>query len=456
MGEMSSPEAAAQKDKQEEKSMSSKMTVLTLSLIFSLIFIPIPALAQNIAPTLDSSFMGAYGCNELVQSDGYNAVGTTSCDYPAATTFSGTDSWNWSGDVGSYYLSFCGYRNSDGTYYPFGDPILPLSGSSDCHWIAGGYDYVYHNGSFVPGGRGGKTTWFSLIMETAKEDAYALGHSPTGPILAKFWFSVFDEDHEVFEKAVVDGNVMIRDRVGNIYIANGNLITKYGPVSKNNPIKLLYTKSIPNAYITAMSADQYLDVYVTGSTNGGIPVVFAPQPQPGGGSDAFLTVLSPRGDRIVYSTYIGGSDDDFAVGVRPGSVMGTEKSYDWDGRYSCPGEGDPNCSEFVFVSQFGPFRNSSLLPAKAAFNSRKIGTTTTRKVVFKSLGDTPLNVTGVQISGAAYAQRNTCTAPVNPDKTCAITISFTPLSSGEHDGTLIVTSDSLLSPQQVTLTGAGK
>jgi Abnormal spindle-like microcephaly-assoc'd, ASPM-SPD-2-Hydin len=430
------------------------MKQILLTLAFSLILVAVPSPAQNIAPTLDSSFMGALGCNKLVQSDGYSAVGVTSCDSPAATTFSGADRWNWSGDVGSYYLSFCGYRNSDGTYYPFGDPILPLSGSSDCHWIAGGYDYVYHNGTFVPGGKGGKT-WFSLIMETAKEDAFALGHSPTGPIIAKFRYSVFDDDWEVFEKAVVDGNVMIRDRVGNVYIANGNLITKYAAPAEKKPIKLLYTKTIPNASITAMVADQYLNVYVTGTTSGGIPVLYAPQPQPGGGVDSFLTVLSPQGDRIVYSTYLGGSGDDVATGVGGGRVMGTEKSYDWDGRHNCPGDTYANCSEFVFVSQFGPFRNSSL-PAKQAFGSHKVGVTTTRKVLFKNLGDAPLNITGIQVSGAAYAQRNTCTAPVNPDKTCAITISFTPLSSGEQDGTLLVISDSLLSPQQVTLTGAGK
>jgi hypothetical protein len=114
------------------------MKQILLTFAFSLFLVAVPSPAQNIAPTLDSSFLGALGCNELVQSDGYNAVGVTSCDYPAATTFSGADGWNWSGDVGSYYLSFCGYRNSDGTYYPFGDPILPLSGSSDCSWIAGG------------------------------------------------------------------------------------------------------------------------------------------------------------------------------------------------------------------------------------------------------------------------------------------------------------------------------
>ena len=281
-----------------------------------------------------------------------------------------------------------------------------------------------------------------------------MGQSPTGPILAKFR-RLYDEDWEVFEKAAVEGNVMIRDRVGNIYIANGNLITKYAAPAEKKPIKLLYTKTIPNASITAMVADQYLNVHVSGTTSGGIPVLYAPQPQPGGGVDSFLTVLSPQGDRIVYSTYLGGSGDDVATGVGGGRVMGTEKSYDWDGRRNCPGDTYANCSEFVFVSQFGPFRNS-VLPAKLAFGSHKLGGTISRKVFFKSLGDTPLHVTGVQISGAAYAQRNTCSAPVNPDKKCAITISFTPLSSGEQDGTLVVVSDSLLSPQQVTLSGAGK
>ncbi len=430
------------------------MKQILLTLAFSLILVAVPSPAQNIAPTLDSSFLGALGCNELVQSDGYNAVGVTSCDYPAATTFSGADRWNWSGDVGSYYLSFCGYRNSDGTYYPFGDPILPLSGSSDCSWIVGGDNYIYHNGEFFDGSWGTETNW-TLVMMTGKDDAFVLGSTGTGPILAKFSGNYIDMNGRILVKPVVGGSVMTRDKAGNIYFASGNQITKYAPASPKKPLKLLYTKSIPNAYIASLYVDQYLDLYVTGTTSGGIPVLYAPQPQPGGGVDSFLTVLSPQGDRIVYSTYLGGSGDDVATGVGGGRVMGTETSYDWDGRHNCPGDTYANCSEFVFVSQFGPFRNSGL-PAKLAFGSRKLGVTTSRKLLFKSLGDTPLHVTGVQISGAAYAQKNTCSAPVNPDKKCAITISFTPLSSGEQDGTLVVVSDSLLSPQQVTLTGAGK
>jgi hypothetical protein len=233
-------------------------------------------------------------------------------------------------------------------------------------------------------------------------------------------------------------------------------VTKYNP----DVNKVVYAVTLPGALIGSIYVDAYSQVYLSGGTNGGLPVLYAPQPILGGDYDAFLTVLNPTGKRIVYSSYLGGKGTDYAAGVSADQlgnayIAGTDLSYEWDGRPGCDPGGGANCSEMFYVATFGPFRNSSVAN-KLKFGARQVGTTTAKKILFKNLGNVPLNVSSVQVSGSEYAQINTCNVPIKPDKTCAITVSFTPFSSGEHDGSVIVVSDSLTSPQQVALTGNGQ
>jgi hypothetical protein len=410
-----------------------------------------PAIAQSVAPTLDVGFALAFGCNELAESDGVHSVGVTSCDNPAATNFDGLD-FDWSGDVGSYYLSFCGLRNGDGTYFPFGEPILPYSGSSDCSWIVGGDNYIYHNGTFFDGSEGLPTLWYKVITN-AKGDAFVLGNTSGGLILAKF--RGFDNTR-ILTRAGIGGSAMTRDKGGNLYVASGNHVTKYAPDAS----KVVYSTSIANTNINSIAVDAFGQLYITGTTEGGLSVVNAPQPQLGGATDGFIAVLSPKGNRIEYSSYLGGKGNETATGIsvdKDGNayIAGTDLSYAWDGRPDPCDSGDANCSEMYYVAAFGPFHNSSL-PTKVAFGRRQVGTTIAKKVLFKNTGNVPVSVSEIQISGGEYAQTNTCTVSVKPDKTCAITLFFTPLSQGEHDGTMVVTSSSLSSPQQTVLTGAGK
>ena len=58
-------------------------------------------------------------------------------------------------------------------------------------------------------------------------------------------------------------------------------------------------------------------IYVTGSTASlDFPTAAALQPGYGGGScDAFITKFTPSGSNIVFSTYLGGSGDDYGTGV---------------------------------------------------------------------------------------------------------------------------------------------
>jgi hypothetical protein len=61
--------------------------------------------------------------------------------------------------------------------------------------------------------------------------------------------------------------------------------------------------------------------YVAGSiTGGGLPIQRAPQSSSGGRSDGFVAALGPLGN-LMWSTYVGGSDDDRIVGI--GAAAGT-------------------------------------------------------------------------------------------------------------------------------------
>ncbi len=65
-----------------------------------------------------------------------------------------------------------------------------------------------------------------------------------------------------------------------------------------------------------IAVDSAGSAYLTGSTNSStFPVMNAFQPSLGGGEDAFVTKLSATGSGLIYSTYLGGSDQDKGSGI---------------------------------------------------------------------------------------------------------------------------------------------
>ena len=62
----------------------------------------------------------------------------------------------------------------------------------------------------------------------------------------------------------------------------------------------------------SVAVDSSGRIYLSGETSGGLPVKNAYQPVSGGGADAFVSVLSPDGGSLEWSTYLGGSGSDVA------------------------------------------------------------------------------------------------------------------------------------------------
>jgi hypothetical protein len=73
-------------------------------------------------------------------------------------------------------------------------------------------------------------------------------------------------------------------------------------------------------------------------------------------NDAFVTKLSPSGDALIYSTYLGGGDDDFGYGIAVdslGEVYVAGQTYSTDFPTLNPYQTNQGSTD-VFVSKFGP------------------------------------------------------------------------------------------------------
>ena len=67
---------------------------------------------------------------------------------------------------------------------------------------------------------------------------------------------------------------------------------------------------------SGIAVDTFGSAYVTGVTNSvDFPLQNPLQPSNGGGQDVFVTKFSPTGSTLIYSTYLGGSGDDFGGGI---------------------------------------------------------------------------------------------------------------------------------------------
>ena len=67
----------------------------------------------------------------------------------------------------------------------------------------------------------------------------------------------------------------------------------------------------------AIAVDASGNAYVAGATNGGFPTVSGSfdTSYNGGAFDAFVTKVNPAGSGLVYSSYLGGNDEDYAFGL---------------------------------------------------------------------------------------------------------------------------------------------
>jgi len=233
--------------------------------------------------------------------------------------------------------------------------------------------------------------------------------------------------------------------------ARGNLNDAFVTKLSGDGKTLLYSTYLGgngNDQGAGIAVDSTGSAYVTGFTDStDFPAVNAEQPANRGGMDAFVTKLSADGKALVYSTYLGGSNDDQGAGIAVDStgsayVIGSTSSLDFPAvNAKQPANGG---SSDAFVAKLVP---SGALPvthtlsvAKAgsgsgSVTSRPIGIdcgavcsasfadgTMVTLTATPAAGSTFTGFTGGGCSGAA----TTCTVTVTADMTVTATFSTAP------------------------------
>jgi len=132
-----------------------------------------------------------------------------------------------------------------------------------------------------------------------------------------------------------------------------------------DPLVLVYSTYLGGSGAdagNAIAVDAAGSAYVTGYTKSThFPTQSAYQATFQGSQDAFVTKLTPAGDALVYSTYLGGSNDDFANGIAvdgAGSayVTGDTQSTDFptQSAYQATSQGSGD----AFVTKLAPAGNA--------------------------------------------------------------------------------------------------
>ncbi|HEV2426068.1 MAG TPA: choice-of-anchor D domain-containing protein [Terriglobia bacterium] len=94
-------------------------------------------------------------------------------------------------------------------------------------------------------------------------------------------------------------------------------------------------------------------------------------------------------------------------------------------------------------------------PTSLNFGSISVGTTSSpRTVTLTNSGVKVLTISSIA-TGAPFTETNTCGSSLNAGASCTVNVTFTPVSTGSSNGSLIITDSATGSPQTVSLTGSG-
>ncbi len=216
--------------------------------------------------------------------------------------------------------------------------------------------------------------------------------------------------------------------------------------------------------LSCWCVDSLGDAYVCGETwSPDFPAVNAVQAAKHGTSDVFLSELNPQGTALLFSTYIGGSEDQGADNVtldKAGNVYiaGLTHSGDFPTTPRAFQPGFAGGATDLFIVRVNPANapGVSFTPAAVTFAPQTVGTTSaSQTVIVHNFGSAPLAISKATISGD-FAETNNCRSSIAGGGSCAVSIAFTPSATGSRSGALSLTDNAGGSPQKLGLNGTGK
>ncbi len=212
-----------------------------------------------------------------------------------------------------------------------------------------------------------------------------------------------------------------------------------------------------------IAVDSNGSAYTTGYNYGGnFPTANPVQAQNAAFYDAFVSVLDPTGSFLVFSTYLGGTQDDFGRGIAldPSGniyVVGATFSTDFpttSGSFEPSYMGGPYDA---FVTKYNAPAKPvvAISPSSHNFGSQAVGTASSPEAFdLTNTGGAALTISSITASGD-FSQTNTCGSSVAAGAFCTISVTFKPTGSGQRTGTVTVTDNASPTTQTASLTGTG-
>jgi hypothetical protein len=180
-------------------------------------------------------------------------------------------------------------------------------------------------------------------------------------------------------------------------------------------------------------------------------------------SDAFIARLNASG-QISYSTYLGGTGEDFAQAVAMDStgtpyVAGSTASSNFPiigGALQSAYAGGSNGNAFIAKIESSDGPGAALTPQELNFGNEALNVASTAQTVtLTNEGSLPLEITSIEASGN-YAASSTCGATLSAGGgSCTISITFTPTTAGSSTEQITINDNAANSPQLVAVTGNG-
>lgn len=245
---------------------------------------------------------------------------------------------------------------------------------------------------------------------------------------------------------------------------NDSFIAKLDP-TKSGSASLVYSTYLggsgddnPGAFPWGMLAvDNLGNAHVTGGTTStDFPTVHPVQVTPSGGFDAFVAKLNATGSALVYSTYLGGSADDFGSAIAvdsSGNAYVTGQT--WSSNFPVTSKSFQSTfggSSDAFVTKLVPV--ASVAPSSLTFPSLAVGSTSAAQT-FTVTNEQNTALTLAMTASGDFAETDTCGSSLGPGLTCTVSVTFVPTLPLTRTGSVTITDNAVNSPQTVMLSGIG-
>lgn len=216
----------------------------------------------------------------------------------------------------------------------------------------------------------------------------------------------------------------------------------------------------------AILIDSAGNAYIRGNTQSpAFPVTSgAVQSTLGGGYDVFLATLDPTGSFLTYSSFLGGSGDEFGLATQMMAFDQSTPSGVWVAGYtrstnfpvsSAAYQSTSSGANDAFLTRLSVGASPATSPSSLTFPTTLVhASSSSLPVTLTNSGNGSLVVTGITTTGE-FSQSNTCGSVLASGASCTINVTFTPAAPNTRTGTLTITDNVKGSPQSVALNGKG-